>query len=46
LKTLYHQPYTKTQLDRLFGLNDSPNHHPAWQTITDHPPLERIAANF
>jgi hypothetical protein len=46
LQTLYHQPYTKTQLDRLFGLNDSPKHHSSWQTITEQPPLERIAANF
>jgi hypothetical protein len=46
LQILYHRPYTKTQLDRVFGLNDAPNPHPTWQTITEHPDLERIAANF
>jgi hypothetical protein len=46
LQTLYHQPYSKTQLDRLFGLNDTPTHRASWQIITEHPPLERIAANF
>jgi hypothetical protein len=46
LQTLYHQPYTKTQLDRLFGLNDAQPVRSSWQIITEYPSLERVAANF
>jgi hypothetical protein len=43
LQTLYHQPYTKTQLDRIFGLNDGQSQRPSGN---EQPTLERIAANF
>jgi hypothetical protein len=46
LQTLYRQPYTKTQLDQLFGWNDPQSVRPSWQIITEYPTLERIAANF
>jgi hypothetical protein len=46
LQTLYHQPYTKTQMDHLFGLNVVQPVGPAWQVIANHPSLERVTANF
>jgi hypothetical protein len=46
LQTLYHQPYTKTQMDHLFGLNVVQPVGPAWQVIANYPSLERVTANF
>lgn len=46
LQMLYHQPYTKTQMDRLFRLDRTPTVGRSWQMITEHPPLERVTANF
>jgi hypothetical protein len=45
LQTLYHQPYTKTQLDRLFGLTDASAGR-SIQTIIEHLPLASITANL
>jgi hypothetical protein len=46
LQTLYRQPYTKTQLDRLFELDVMPPVGRSWQTIRENLPLERVTANF
>jgi hypothetical protein len=46
LQMLYRQPYTKTQMDRLFGLDVPPSVDRSWQMITENPPLERVTANF
>jgi hypothetical protein len=46
LQTLYRQPYTKTQMDRLFGLDVTPSVGRSWQMITENPSLERVTANF
>jgi hypothetical protein len=46
LQILYRQPYTKTQMDRLFGLELTPAVGQSWQMITENPRLESVTANF
>ncbi len=46
LQMLYHQPYTKTQMDRLFAFDLTVPVSRSWQIITENPPLERVTANF
>jgi hypothetical protein len=46
LQMLYHQPYTKTQLDRLFELDRMPTAGRSWQMINENSSLARVTANF